>query len=459
MRTSLRDRLFLGMVAVLPLHTVYLSAWISWKPYLLGVVMLAAADLVEGSRDRQWPWHRRVSVALAIFLGVVAIGFPSPDHRERFIRLFLALVVGGLVMLVSERRLRTPAMRDRVLRVIFWTTAAMALTALLISIVLVGVGGNDPINYLTGAVGYDLPLIDKVAKPAYLLSHFLALSNWHQDPGYGAAWGVLWATLALIAAARGLGSGRPLIDGSIIGGIWLAVVMAFSRTGWVALLISTIAAGAALGARRMVSKRRLFAVIGLALLSCSLLLAVLFAIDVEDVGSDLDVQFAFRFQQGWDFLADLTGLFSGSAAFEDLFDESEQRADVWPEYWAMFQSDPLTGVGLGVGWETNSEGQEPHNLALQLGAETGLIGLAAFAFLLVTILRNGAGLVGAVALLASFLFAVTQTVLFEPTWWFAAALFLAGRSWESLSPASYMTAAGSRGAYTLRLDIFFRRVN
>jgi O-antigen ligase len=412
------------------------------------VGVLAAADLVEGIRQRRWPWHGRVSVALAVFLAVVAIGFPAPEHRDRFIRLFLALVVGGLVMLVSERRLHLPEMRDRVLRVIFWTTAAMAITAIVIAVVLVGVAGNDSINYLTGAVGYDLPLIDKVAKPAYLLSHFLALSNWHQDPGYGAAWGVLWATLALIAAARGLGSGRHLVDGVIIGGIWFAVVMGFSRTGWVALLISTITAAVVLLMRRITSKRRLLTTIGGAIMSFSLLLVFLFAIDVEDVGSDLDVQFAFRFQQGWDFLADLTGLFSGSAAFEDLFDETEQRADVWPEYWAMFRSDPLTGVGLGVGWETNSIGQEPHNLGLQLGAETGLIGVAAFGGLLATILRNGAGFIGALALLAAFLFAMTQTVLFEPTWWFAAALFLAGRSWETRSPPPNMTAAGSRGAST-----------
>ena len=137
---------------------------------------------------------------------VVAIGFPAPEFRDRFLRLFLALIVGGLVMLVTESSLRRPGMIDSVLRVVFWTAAAMGITALMISVVLVGVAGNTPINYLTGAVGYDLPLIDKVGQPAYLLSHFLALSNWHQDPGYGAAWSVLWSTLALVASAKGLGS-------------------------------------------------------------------------------------------------------------------------------------------------------------------------------------------------------------------------------------------------------------
>jgi O-antigen ligase len=302
----------------------------------------------------------------------------------------------------------------------------MGVTAVAISLVMVGVAGNDAINYLIGAVGYDLPLIDKVAKPAYLLSHFLALSNWHQDPGYGAAWAVLWSTLAMLASVRGLGTRRPWLDGVVIGGLWLAVVMAFSRTGWLGLTIAMVAVSWIAVRRRLASGRSVAIRLGAASLTTVVVLAGLFIIDVPDVGGDLDVQFAFRFQQGWDLLADLTGLFDSSEAFEDVFAESEQRADVWPEYWEMFQSDPITGVGLGVGWETNSVGQEPHNLWLELGAETGLVGIAAFIGLIVVVIGSGAGLVGGIALGAAFLPSMTQTILFEPTWWFAAGLFLAG---------------------------------
>jgi hypothetical protein len=425
---ALRERLFLVFVAVLPLHTLFFSAWISWKPFLIVVAVLAVWDLNDGIRQRRWPWHLRVSAAFAVFLAAVAVGFPVPAYRDRFVRLFLALVVGGLVLLVSEKALRRPGMIDSVLRVIFWTTAAMGFTAILISIVLVGVFGSDPINYLTGAVGFDLPLVDKVAKPAYLLSHFIAVSNWHQDPGYGAAWAVLWSTLALIASVRGLGTKRLWLDGVVLGGLWLAVLMAFSRTGWVALLIATVTASVLLVRRGLATSRTVLMRLGCGVLTTALLLTGLFMIDVNDVGGDLDVQFAFRFQQGWDFLSDLTGLFEGSASFEDLFDESEQRADVWPEYWQMFTSDPLTGVGLGVGWETNTERQEPHNLALELGAETGLLGVIAYLVLVIVIIASGAGIIGGIALVAAFLFSMTQTVLFEPTWWFAAALFIAGKS-------------------------------
>jgi O-antigen ligase len=431
------------MVGVLPLHTLFLSAWISWKPYLVLVGVLGIWDLVDGIRFRTWPWHRPASIAVALFLAVLATGFPAPEFRERFLRLFLALIVGGLVMLVTERSLRRPGMAEAVLRVVFFTSAVMGVTALLISLVLVGVAGNSPINYLTGAVGYDLPLIDKVGKPAYLLSHFLALSNWHQDPGYGAAWAVLWSTLALVASAKGLASRKPWLDGVVLGGLWLAVVMAFARTGWLSLLIAIISVGWTLVRRGLLTAKGLAVRLSTALAATVVLLAVLFTVDVADVGGDLDVQFAFRFQQGWDLLADLTGLFESSEAFEDVFEPSEQRADVWPEYWEMFQSDPITGVGLGVGWETNSVGQEPHSLWLELGAETGLIGVAAFFLLLVVILRTGTGLIGGAALLAAFLPSFTQTVLFEPTWWLAAGLFLGGKAELGRRPPLESTRLGT----------------
>ena len=425
---ALRERLFLVMVALLPLHTVYLNAWVSWKPYLIIVGVLGAWDLIDGFRCRVWPWHTRASLAVLLLLAAMAIGFPAPEFRERFVRLFFALVVGALVMLVTARSLRRPAMMDSVLRMVFWSAAAMGITAVLISLVLVGVAGNTPINYLTGAAGFDLPLIDKVGKPAYLLSNFLALSNWHQDPGYGAAWSVLWSSLVMVGSARGLGSKRPWLDGAVLGGLWLAVVMAFARTGWLSLLLATVAAGWMLVRQRLITPRRLAVQLAAAVTATVVLLGMLIAADVADVGGDLDVQFAFRFRQGWDLLADVTGLFENSEAFEDVFDESEQRADVWPEYWEMFKSDPVTGVGLGVGWETNTVGQEPHSLWLQLAAESGIIGIAAFLVLMVAIISSGGGVVGAIALLTSLLPSITQTVLFEPTWWFAAGLLLGGKA-------------------------------
>ncbi|HVR33237.1 MAG TPA: O-antigen ligase family protein [Acidimicrobiia bacterium] len=418
---SWRQRLYLVMVAVLPLHTIFLSAWISWKPFLVVLALLVLADLVDMVRERRWVYRRGVSLALVVFFGVVAIGFPEPEFRDRFYRLGLALVVGALVMLVTDRSLQADGMVDRFFRVVWWTGAAMAATAVLTSLLAVGAFGAGAIDTVN-----DMPGVFRVVKPAYLETGFLAVTNWHQDPGFGAAWAVLWSMLVVVACAHGQGRRWWVIDSLVLGGLALWVVMAFSRTGWLALPIATLMV--AWGLRRAdVPISEPLKRMGLALVVCVGLVAGMFAADQPEVGGDLDLQFAFRLSQGWDLLADLTGLFASSESFADRFQPSEERADVWPEYAAMFRENPIFGVGLSVGWQTNSIGQEPHNLVLELLAETGIVGLLSWLVLLVVIIRSGEGPVMGTVLAVTFLPAMTQTVLFEPTWWFAAGLYLAGK--------------------------------
>ena len=411
------------MVAVLPIHTVFLSAWISWKPFLVVLIILTGVDLFEGIRTRAWPWERVVPAAIAVLLLVVLTGWPEAQYLDRFLRLTLALVVGTLVLLVTERSLRAPGMIEQTLRVVFWSGAAMALSGYLFSFVLVGAFGPRTLNAIN-----DLPGLFRVAKPAYLKTGFLALTNWHQDPGYGAAWANLWVVLALVAGARKPVSGRRWLDAVVVGGLAFTVVMAFSRTGWLALFLGLAFTSWLLVRRGWCTRGEIAKQLGAAGLTAVVLLASVGAADVPDRGGDLDLQFAFRFSQGWDLLASITGLFETSDSFADAFAESEERADVWPEYVQMFRDHPWTGVGLSVGWQTNSIGQEPHNLVLELLAETGLAGLAAFAALLGLILTRGRGVPGTAALVVAFLPAMSQTVLFEPAWWFAAGLFLAGRT-------------------------------
>jgi hypothetical protein len=50
--------------------------------------------------------------------------------------------------------------------------------------------------------------------------------------------------------------------------------------------------------------------------------------------------------------------------------------------------------------------------------------MAGFLVLLALVVWHGGGLVGGVALVVAFTASITQTVLFEPTWWLAAGLFL-----------------------------------
>lgn len=416
-----RQRLYLAMVAVLPLHTVFLSEWISWKPFLVILVVLAGWDLLDMLRARRWLYRRGVSIAFVVFLAAVAIGFPAEEYRERFFRLALALVVGALVMFVTDRALAAEGMVDRFFRVVLWSGALMAVTAVLASLLAVGAFGGPAIDAVN-----DVPGVFRVLKPAYLETGFLAVTNWHQDPGFGAAWAVLWSMLVLVASVRRSSSRLWVLDGLVLGGLALWVVMAFSRTGWVALPLATLLVAWGLHRSdvplRAVAKRMVVASV-----TCVLLVGAMFAADEPEVGGDLDLQFAFRFSQGWDLLADLTGLFSTSEAFADRFEESEERADVWPEYFEMFKDNPIFGVGLSVGWQTNSIGQEPHNLFLELLAETGAVGFLAWLGLLAAIVRTGEGPVMGAVLAVTFLPALTQTVLFEPTWWFAAGLYLTGR--------------------------------
>lgn len=415
-------RLFLAMVAVLPLHTVFLSAWISWKPFLILLVALVIFDIRDGIAEQRWPYHRPVSVALLVFGLIVLLGFPEAPYRERFFRLGLAIAVGSMVMLVTERRLRQIGSIDPVLKVGFWSGAAVGLTAVVLSLVNLGVFGSDLINRLN-----DLPGVYRISKPAYLADGFIALTNWHQDPGYGAAWSVLWASLALVAAARGKASGRPWLDVTVIGLLGFAVVMAFSRTGWLSLPLGLGVVAFSLVRSGWADWRWVAVRLGGALAVTVLVVTAMFLVDKPLVAGDIDLQFAFRLSQGWDLLADITGLFESSdASFGDRFQPSEERADVWPEYVQMFQDHPIMGVGLGVGWLTNSILQEPHNLVLELLAETGLVGFLTFVGVLAVIAKSGAGRIAAALMIVTFLPSITQTVLFEPTWWFAAGLYLSG---------------------------------
>ncbi len=414
-----RQFLFLVLVGLLPLHTVFLSAWISWKPYLVVVAVLAVWDVVDGVHSRRWPWHRALSIVVGVFLGVVLIGWPDAEFLSRFLRLYLALVVGALVLLITERSLRSSSMLDRMLRVVFWTGAAMGVTALIFTIIsTTSPAVLDAIN--------NLPGVYRVTKPAYLDEGFIALTNWHQDPGYAAAWANLWLGLSLAAVARGVGTKRVWVDGAVLGGLMFAVVMAFSRTGWLTLLIGVPATVAILARHRWSDRRFLARRVGAGVLVTAVLVAGVAVIDRPDVGGDVGTEFSFRLTQGWNVLASITGLFERNERFQDAFNVSEERADVWPDYVRMFEQHPIFGVGLSVGWQTESIGQEPHNLFLELLAETGLVGMAAFALVLVMVLRRGKGAAGYIALLIAFLPSMTQTVLFEPTWWFAAGLLMAG---------------------------------
>ena len=427
-----RRRLMLLMVFVLPLHTFFLSQWISWKPFLVLLVAIAVFDLVAGWAAKRWPWHLPGTIALAVFLVLMAASWTDSGYPGRFSRLLLALGVGGMVMLVVERGLREPGSTGAVLRTVFWSAATLGATAVAFAIVGVGAFGDGAIDAVN-----DVPGVYRVFKPAYLTEGFVAVTNWHQDPGYAAAWMNLWAALTLVAAARGRASGWWGADGAVIGALALGTFMTMSRTGWLGFAAGLGATAAILAIKDRVPLRPILLRLVAGGLVFIVLLGLVAAVDREDVGSDLDQAVAFRIDQSFTLEAGDAGELGETEGVVDA------RSVVWPQYWDAFLDNPLRGIGLGTGWATPNM-QEPHNLVLELLGETGLLGFLGFAVLFGVVVFFGRGTVGAIALTVALIAAVTQTVLFEPTWWFAAGLYLGSAGVADTPAAAQVSATTGR---------------
>ena len=400
------------MVALLPLHTVVLERWISWKPFLVVLIVLVVADAADGVSQRRWPWHGPTSVALAVFLASVAVSYPGSASDARYLRLLLAIGVGGAVMLVTEKALRGPAMMDRTLRTVFWSGAALGATAVFLSLAAVGAFGET----LVGRIE-DIPLVFRVTKSVFLESGFVALTNWHIDPGFASHWMNLWAALAFVAALRGLGSPHLWVNAAVVGSLGFGTIMTFSRTGWLGLIVASAVAVWVMRREQPTPGQALW-LLGGAALTVALLIALTAAVDRDGVEGDLSEQLSFRFEQAFSLGTPPDAEGGGG------FGEPDYRSVFWPKYFDFFQDDPLLGAGLGAGV---SQGlQDPHNLGLELLGETGLVGTAGFLGLITVIVMWGSGPVGWLALAVTYTAAGTQTILFELAWWFAAALLLAG---------------------------------
>ncbi len=402
------DRLFLALVALLPLHTLFFRLEIAWKPWLILVAAVAVLDLWQ---ERSFPWARKAALGVVIFMAAALVSWPGPDAGAGFWRLYLALVAGGLLMLVTGRHAdRT----DDVLTVVFWSGAAMALTGFILAMVTNGVFGAEPV----GAAN-DIWLIDRVNKPAHLDSGFVALTNWHQDPGYSALWTNVWIALSVVGMGRGAIRAPRWAPPLVIGGLAVATLLTYSRTGWLGLGIAVVASLFALwrDGRRELSKG--LKVVGLGAAVAVLLVGFHLATDPDGVGGDVGEAMSFR----WTYLLALGDIETAGGAAQPDLGADDNRLAVWAEYAERFADSPIRGIGLSTGW-TESGFQEPHNLALELLAETGIIGFLGFVVMILTLGRGGGSTAGpALAVVAAA--ALTQTVLFEPVLWFTLGLWLA----------------------------------
>jgi hypothetical protein len=405
---TVRTWLVAALVFVLPLHTMFFNAWVSWKPFLILLIVLAAWDVVDGIQQRSWPWHFPASIAGVILLTATALSWIGEVPGERSVRLWLGLSIGVLLLLVMERALRVDDVDRVVMRSITWSAAAMAISALALSMAIIGLFGSSIVGWIEAVPG-----VHRIAKAAYLDEGFVALTNWHQDPGYAAAWMNLWAALLIVGWSRGWGFGRWWVNAVIVGGLGTGSFMTMSRTGWLGFLAALLVAATFLILKDRLPVARVAGFVALAAGVAVVSIGLLWAVDPADVGADVGDEFSFRITQG----GSLGSPETGGAGFQDT------RSVVWPRYVEEFRADPVFGVGLGVGWSTVGL-QEPHNLWLQLLGETGIVGLVGFLILAFVVGRYGAGTIGGVALTVVAATILTQTVLFEPTLWFAAAMYL-----------------------------------
>ena len=397
-----------ALVLVLPLHTLFVRAWVAWKPFLLLLIALAAWDALDGIRRRSWPWHRQASIAAAVFLVAMVVSWQGEIPDTQAVRLWLALGAGALLLLVVERAVRVDGAGRVVMRSIVWSAAAVAASAVALSFVVIGSFGEELVESIDA-----IPGVYRVAKPAYLAEGFVALTNWHQDPGYAAAWMNLWAALVLVSWSRGWGFRRWWVNALIVGGLGAGTFMTMSRTGWFGFLVAVSAAAAFLIFKDRVPATAVLRFVAASAAVAVALVSLFWIVDPPHLGADLDEEVAYRMTQG----ASLGGPVEGPRGIQDT------RSVVWPSYVAAFQSNPAFGNGLGTGWGTPGV-QEPHNLGLQLLGETGIVGILGFVGLIFVVGRYGAGTIGAVALTVVAASTFTQTVLFEPTLWFAGALYL-----------------------------------
>ena len=233
----------------------------------------------------------------------------------------------------------------------------------------------------------------------------------------------MWIALSIVGVGRGVVKGPRWAPPLVLGGLAVASLLTYARTGWIGLGIAAVAALFALwrgehdafwAGLRSVAWGTVVAV---------LLLGFHLATDPDGVGGDVDDALAFR----WTYLFALGQIDVGEEGVIDpdlVVDDN--RLEVWGEYAGRFGEEPVRGIGLGTGWAETGL-QEPHNIFLELLAETGLVGALGFVAMILSLGRGG-GATAAPALAVVGAASLTQTVLFEPVLWFTLGLWVAATS-------------------------------
>jgi O-antigen ligase len=212
--------------------------------------------------------------------------------------------------------------------------------------------------------------------------------------------------------------GRVLV-GAVAVPAALALLFTYTRTGWTGLVVGVLVVG-------VLQSRRLLAGLA-ALVVAALLLNPAAAARLSDLGA--------------------TETASGATANSLVW-----RFQYWHEAVELAEGRPVTGLGLDMVSNTAQEALQPHNDFVRVTAETGVLGLAAYVWLLAALVgtavsavrrtaglrhdvRRGGAVAVAAAVAAVLLMSVTSNVLSQVVllWYTAAVVGLAAPATRLLS--------------------------
>jgi putative inorganic carbon (hco3(-)) transporter len=84
-----------------------------------------------------------------------------------------------------------------------------------------------------------------------------------------------------------------------------------------------------------------------------------------------------------------TGLSESSSSFGPANNSLAWRISYWTEVLPLANSNPVTGIGLGMTSRQTDEEKQPHNDFIRVYVETGLIGLGAYVAMLISLVTLG----------------------------------------------------------------------
>lgn len=367
----------IALILVTPIPYGTVEPW--WKAaFVCAVFAICILALIENliTTDTRLPGKTIVLPMLALsalaFLQTLQLGtrteanlpvwnaISADPYQTRFFALQMLALTAFLAMLYRYAR------TERRIRVLVYTVLGIAVASAIFGI-LRQTAQHD--------TGFLLPLLRKNQGYAQFINknHFVYL----MDMAFGLGLGII--------LGGGAKRDRLMIYVALLVPIWIALVLANSRGGVLAMIMQIIVAVLLLTSVRALSENYQLQKIAQSTLLRTALLVVLV------VGVALGTLWV-----GGDRLA--TNFEGASSEFTtDTSRQGVSRNEIWRATWKMFAAHPIAGVGLGGYWIAitayhDASGlmtpQEAHNDYLELLSSGGVIGLAIGIWFVVAVIQK-----------------------------------------------------------------------